>query len=115
MIGQRVGWHRDRRGAERRLLKELSELRSREGIGITVVFDGRPPEDIADGDLVEDVRVFFAGPRTSADDRIFELAEETANPESLLAVTSDRTLAARLDALGVRTLRSGAFRRMLGD
>jgi predicted RNA-binding protein with PIN domain len=115
VMGQRVGWHRDRRGARRRLLKELSDLQSREGFTITVVFDGPAPEDISDGHLLDGVRVFFAGPRSSADDRIVDLAREASHRESLLGVTSDRALAAHLHDLGVRTLRSGAFREMLGD
>lgn len=114
-MGQRVGWHRDRRGAQRRLMRELAELRSSEDVDIIVVFDGPTPENISDGEIRDGVHVFFAGPRSNADDRIVQLAQETSDTEGLLAITSDRALAARLRDLGVRTLRSGAFRRKLGD
>ena len=42
VMGQRVGWHRDRAGARRRLVDELQRFARRSGDRIEVVFDGVP-------------------------------------------------------------------------
>ncbi len=118
VMGQRVGWHRDRAGARRRLVREVSSFcRSRgvEAIKAVVVFDGSPGADEAAGRIVGGVRVVFAGPGSDADGRIVELASTMAGEGGLLAVTSDRELRERLAEHGVRSIRSGEFRRMLGD
>lgn len=114
VMGQRVGWHRDKTGARERLVRELAELGRRDRVIITVVFDGRVPEGMSDGEDVDGVHVFFAHPGSDADERIIGLAPGLAarqRDEPFLAVTSDRELARRLHALGVETMRSGEFRR----
>jgi predicted RNA-binding protein with PIN domain len=105
VIGTRPdGWWRDRAGAARRLINALQEYARRRGDRIAVVFDGRPlsdfPEGVHDGVLVAYAR---HGGRDAADDRIVEEVERDDDPSSLVVVTSDQGLQARVHALGART------------
>ena len=60
VIGSRPdGWWRDRPGATRRLVAALQSLAARTGDEITVVFDGRPLADLAEG-VHDGVRVAYA-------------------------------------------------------
>jgi predicted RNA-binding protein with PIN domain len=104
VIGSRAdGWWRDRRAATRRLVAELQARARRTGERIAVVLDGRPlaglPEGVHDGVLVAYAR---RRGRDAADDRIVEEVAHDADPASLVVVTSDRALAARVRALGAR-------------
>ena len=105
VIGTRPdGWWRDRAGASRRLIGALQEYASRGGDRIAVVLDGRPlpdyPEGVHDGVLVAYAR---RGGPDAADDRIVEEVEHDRDPSSLVVVTSDQGLRARVHALGART------------
>ncbi len=84
-------------------------------VAVTVVFDGKPLDGINDGSDVDGVTVFFARPGSDADERIVELARYATEPEQILAVTSDGQLNDRLQDLGVETMRSGRFRRLLEE
>jgi len=97
------GWWRDRDGAARRLVTELQALVARTGDRITVVFDGRPLADLAQG-AHDGVDVLYARRpgRDAGDDRIVEAVRDDAAPESLVVVTSDRELARRVRELGAR-------------
>jgi hypothetical protein len=108
VIGSRPdGWWHDRRGAMVALVHALGEL----GEPATVVFDGRP----FDAPYVPGVEVLFAerGGRNAADDRIAALVESDTEPAELLVVTSDRDLAARVEAAGAGVEGAGSFRRRL--
>jgi predicted RNA-binding protein with PIN domain len=110
IMGQRIGWHRDKPAARRRLIDELQRLAERLDTGITVVFDapgGRPPE------MLGRVEVLYARGHETADDRIVDLVRQRPGDPALVAVTSDRELARRLADCGVAVTRSGAFRRLL--
>jgi predicted RNA-binding protein with PIN domain len=113
VMGQRVGWHRNKPEAQRRLLLELAEMKRQQDVVVTVVFDGKPLDGINDGSHVDGVTVYFARPWSDADERIVELARDAPEPEQILAVTSDRRLNDQLEYLGVRTMRSGRFRKLL--
>ena len=113
VMGQRVGWHRDKPAAEKRLIEELSAWNRKESETVTVVFDGSPLEGINDGETVDGVQIYFAHPGSDADERIVELSEKTDDRRKIVAVTSDRRLSERLRLLGVKTIRSGQFRKML--
>jgi predicted RNA-binding protein with PIN domain len=111
VIGSRPdGWWRDRRGAMRRLARELDGFARQTGEAVTVVFDGAPHDVPADR-----VEVRFAGRRgpNAADADIAALAEADADPASLRVVTSDRALAGRVRSAGADVLGAGAFRRRL--
>ena len=113
VMGQRVGWHRDKPAAQKRLIKELSAWNRKQSETATVVFDGSPLEGIHDGETVDGVQIYFAHPGRDADERIVELSEKTDDRQKIVAVTSDRRLRRRLMFLGVKTIRSGQFREML--
>jgi uncharacterized protein YaiI (UPF0178 family) len=98
VIGSRPdGWWRDRRGAQRALVRRLGERRER----VTVVFDGRPH----DTDPAPGVEVAFA---PHADDAIAALAAP-----GVRVVTSDRGLAERVRAAGGDVEPAKAFRERL--
>jgi predicted RNA-binding protein with PIN domain len=94
------GWWRDRHGAMQRLVDALDDLAAASGDEIAVVFDGRPRDIRAIA-----VEVAFA---VHADDAI----AERAGPDATV-VTSDRELAARVQARGAAVTGSGAFRDRL--
>jgi predicted RNA-binding protein with PIN domain len=117
VIGSRPdGWWRDRDAAIRRLLVRLQRAATRSDGALTLVLDGRPLADVAEGlhDGV-DVRYARRGGRDAADDRIVELVAADSDPTSLCVVTSDRELATRVTALGTTTQGAGAFLRRLDD
>ncbi len=114
VMGQRVGWHRDKPAARRRLISDLVHF-AEGGERVTVVFDGRPDPDTPDGSSRGDVQVFFAHPGATADDRIIELLDEQPERADWIVVTSDRELVSRAQSRGCRVLRSGELRRRLGD
>jgi predicted RNA-binding protein with PIN domain len=104
VIGSRPdGWWKDREGASRRLVGDLQRRAATTPDRIAVVLDGRPlpglPEGVHGGVLVAYAR--RAG-RDAADDRIVEEVARDDDPASLVVVTSDRALAARVRELGAR-------------
>jgi predicted RNA-binding protein with PIN domain len=102
VIGSRPnGWWRDRDGAARTLLTRLASLAASEGIEVTAVLDGRPLQEMPEGEH-RGVHVVYARRpgRDAADDRIVELVAEDADVASLEVVTSDRGLAERVRAHG---------------
>jgi predicted RNA-binding protein with PIN domain/nicotinic acid mononucleotide adenylyltransferase len=105
VIGSRPdGWWRDRAGAARRLIGALQEYARRRGDRIAVVLDGRPladfPEGVHGGVLVAYAR---RGGPDAADDRIVEEVERDRDPSSLIVITSDQGLQARVQAFGAGT------------
>ena len=112
-MGQRVGWHRDRAGARRRLLGDLARFARREAASLTVVFDGAPDEHFPEGSDFMGVRVHYAARGSTADERIKSMVDEARERRTLLVVTSDRQLADYVRRSGVRVERSGEFRKRL--
>ncbi len=115
VMGQRVGWHRDKPGARRRLLTELSKFARVKGVTLDVVFDGAPEEFFPDGSLFMGVRVYYAARGSDADARIKLLVEASRERRTLVVVTSDRQLADYVRRCGVRVMSSGEFRRWLDE
>lgn len=113
VMGQRVGWHADKRGARRRLLSELARFAREEGARVEVVFDGAPDEHFPDGSYFMGVRVFYAERGSDADSVIKRMVDAARERRTLVVVTSDRELASYVRASGVRVLRSGEFRKRL--
>ena len=112
-MGQRVGWHRDKAGARRRLLAELSRFSRDEGIPVEVVFDGAPDDDFPDGSTHGAVYVRYSNRGSDADSRIEDLVEHSPMPEMLTVVTSDQRLTDQVRRLGAQVMRSGELRREL--
>ena len=113
VMAQRVGWHRDKPGARRRLLEELARLARASGVSIEVVFDGAPDEFFPDGSDFMGVRVFYAERGRDADERIKQLVESARERRTLKVVTSDRALSDYVRHCGVEVVKSGEFRRRL--
>ena len=113
VMAQRVGWHRDKAGARRRLLGELARLARAEGLTVEAVFDGAPDEFFPDGSYFMGVRVFYAERGRDADARIKQLVEASRERRTLKVITSDRALADYVRRCGAEVVRSGDFRRRL--
>ena len=111
VIGSRPdGWWRDREGAKRRLASELGAL-AEGGDEVTVVFDGREPEEPLEAPGI--TVVFAPGGPNAADDRIAELVAADPDPASLTVVTSDGDLVRRVSEVGARTTGARSLRREL--
>jgi predicted RNA-binding protein with PIN domain len=115
VIGQRVGWHRDKPGSRRLLMQDLARLAKVKKLRLAVVFDGAPDPQFPDGSSYRGVKIFYSRQGSDADTRIIEMVEAERNKKNLIVVTSDTTLAARVRANGVRVMRSGEFRRILNE
>jgi predicted RNA-binding protein with PIN domain len=113
VMAQRVGWHRDKAGARRRLMTELSRFARGAGVTVEVVFDGAPEDFFPDGSYFMGVRVFYAERGSDADSRIKELVEASRERRTLKVITSDRALADYVRRCGVEVIRSGEFRKRL--
>lgn len=117
VIGARPdGWWRDRAGAMRALVQQLTADHHATGRRFTVVVEGGSvPDDLAEhaGAGVDAVVADRRGP-DAADDRIVRLVRDSDDPQSLIVVTSDRELAARVEGLGARTVGAGTFRAEIG-
>ncbi len=113
VMAQRVGWHRDKAGARRRLLEEVVRFARAAGVTAEVVFDGAPDDFFPDGSDFMGVRVFYAERGRDADARIKQLAEASRERRTLKVVTSDRALADYVRRCGVEVVRSGEFRARL--
>ena len=113
VMGQRVGWHRDKAGARRRLLGELARFAREAGVTVEAVFDGAPDEFFPDGSSFMGVRVFYAERGGDADARIKHLVEGSRERRTLKVVTSDRALADYVRRCGAEVIRAGEFRRRL--
>jgi hypothetical protein len=96
------------------LLRRLQQAATRSRDALTLVLDGRPPPDLAEGEY-DGVEVRYARRRgrDAADDRIVELVAADSDPATLRVVTSDRDLVDRVTALGATTEGAGAFLRRL--
>ena len=113
VMAQRVGWHRDKPGARRRLLKELARFAREAGVTVEAVFDGAPDDFFPDGSSFMGVRVFYAERGSDADTRIKRMVESSRERRTLKVVTSDRALADYVRLCGAQVVRSGEFRKRL--
>ena len=113
VMGQRVGWHRDRVRARRDLLDELARFALMKKVRVAVVFDGAPDEHFADGSSYRGVGVYYAERGSDADERIKALVEHSRERQTLLVVTSDRALSEYVRRCGAQVVRSGEFRRRM--
>jgi predicted RNA-binding protein with PIN domain len=111
VIGTRPdGWWRDRDGAARRLLGRVQRLAADTDDEVTLVLDGRPIADLAEGPH-EGVQVAYArrAGRDAGDDRIVEVVAALTEPTAAHVITSDRGLAARVRDLGATVTGAGTF------
>lgn len=114
-MAQRVGWHRDKQKARRRLMDELARFAEVKRVRVMVVFDGAPEQHFADGASYKGVRLFYSLRGSNADERIKQMVEEARERSTLLVVTSDRALADYVRRCGARVIRSGEFRKKIEE
>ena len=108
------GWWRDRAGAARRLIADLTPLARGPGAW-TVVFDGSPQDEAAQP--VGGLSVEYA-PRhgaDAADDRIIELLSGLPPGTDAVVYTSDRRLRERAIVLGARVEGASALLRAIAE
>ncbi len=115
VMAQRVGWHRDKPGARRALLDELSSFAQARKVTVAVVFDGAPEQHFADGAGYKGIRVFYAERGSDADERIKRMVEAARERRTLFVITSDRALAAYVRRCGAQVIRSGEFRQRMQE
>ena len=107
------GWWRDRAGAARRLVDELTPLALRHAGAWTIVFDGKEPPRMPPSPERLVVIHTGHGHRDGADDRIVELLHEHSHPAASLVYTSDAKLRAGVKALGAHVMGSGTLLRQI--
>lgn len=113
VMGQRVGWHRNKPSAQRKLIDEVERLvRLREEPHI-LVFDAKPNSTVPDKWSRSLLTVQYAKPGSSADELILELVYRHDQHPEVLVITSDRALTRQVQVLGAKVMRSGIFRRIL--
>ena len=113
VMGQRVGWHRNKPAAQRQLIDKVERLaRLREEPHI-LVFDAKPNATVPDRWSRSMLTVQYARPGSSADELILELVYRHEQHPEVLVITSDRALIRQIQVLGAKVMRSGAFRKML--
>ncbi len=115
VMGQRVGWHRDKSAAQQRLAQEVERAARCRDEPHILVFDAKPKAPFPDK---VDQRLFtvrYARPGKSADRLILELVYRYKNHSDITVITSDRALTRQIHQLGARVTRSGIFRKMLEE
>lgn len=113
VMAQRVGWHRDKTGARRRLLEELARFARQARVRVAVVFDGAPEDHFPDGSSFMGVKVFYAERGSNADERIKRMVDASRQRRTLFVITSDRDLGNYVRACGAQVVRAGEFRQRL--
>jgi predicted RNA-binding protein with PIN domain len=110
VIGSRPdGWWKDRGGAMAALVERLDQWASVHTDGVTVVFE-RPTT--LTSSVIEIAHAAKAA-ANSADDEIVRLVRADDRAHDLRVVTSDRTLADRVRALGASVVPAESFRDLV--
>jgi predicted RNA-binding protein with PIN domain len=107
------GWWRDRARAARGLAAQVAAFARDAGEPVTLYFDGRPRDLGLPGDTPLRTRFADRPGRNAADHAIAEHVEAAADPAAIRVVTSDRELAARVQAAGAQVEGAGRFRSRL--
>ena len=113
VMGQRVGWHRDKSAAQQRLIDEVGHLARLRGEPHILVFDAEPEFKIPPNPIHSLLMIQYAQTGSSADELILELVYSNIGRSDVSVVTSDRALSRQVEVLGAKVTRSGAFRQML--
>jgi hypothetical protein len=115
VVGSRPdGWWRDRAGAARRLIHEITSAHLPLG-EIVIVLEGAARAGVPAGEL-DGVRVIHAP--GSGDDQIVELVKsetQRTGPRPMTVITSDRQLRDRVAALGAISHGPRTFRGQLDE
>lgn len=114
VMGQRVGWHRNKSAARQRLIDEVERLARSRNEPHALIFDATSGSAAPDDRIRPLLTVRYARAGSSADELILELIYRHDRPSELRVVTSDRALSRQVQVLGAGVTRSGSFRRLLG-
>lgn len=112
----KLGWPSTSLEAQRaRLLRELGPLAARNGIEVTVVFDGadldhRPPVSAPRG-----VRVRFSAGGVTADDVLLDMVRAEPPGRPVVVVSSDGEVVAGATGAGARAVPSSTLLALLGS
>ena len=114
VMGQRIGWHRNKPAARQKLTEEVERIAMLRDEQHILVFDAKPSSSAPDKRSPSLLAVHYARNGASADELILELVYHYSDRLSEVSVvTSDRALTRQIHVLGARVMRSGTFRRML--
>jgi predicted RNA-binding protein with PIN domain len=115
VIGSRPdGWWKDRNKAMAALVERLECWAAQgdaRGDGVTVMFE-QPPSPPIRSSSITVTHAARAAPN-SADDEIVRLVAADARPQEIRVVTSDRTLADRVRAVGASVCPAASFRALI--
>lgn len=98
---------------EEKLIRVLGSYRARTGRSITVIFDPGGGFALPRARRYRGIDVVFAPHGSSADTLIAQRVKKSRDRLGWLVVTSDRQLAAKVEALGARVQSADAFAREL--
>ena len=113
VLGSRPdGWWRDRPAAMERLARRLDAFAGREGLRLTVVFDGREHARLAAAVTRIEVRFAPGGP-DAADREIVRMIRDDHDPDRIIAASSDRRLRNSIKAAGAASIGAGELLRRL--
>ena len=115
VMAQTIGWHRNKAGARKRLIRELAGFVAVHRVRVQVVFDGRPDEEFPEGTKYRSVRVLYARQGSDADSRIKEIIRKSSYKRDMIVVSSDRELVSFANRKGTKVITSGKFRKMLDE
>ncbi|MBI5569993.1 MAG: NYN domain-containing protein [Desulfomonile tiedjei] len=115
VMAQRVGWHKDRSAARRRLIHDLVRFVAVRRTKVNVVFDGEPDEAFPEGRRFKGVHILYARHGSDADSRIKELIVRSSFKRDLIVVSSDRELQSFAGRQGAKVMASGQFRALLEE
>lgn len=113
VMGQRVGWHRNKSAAQQQLIGEVGRMAKLREEPHILVFDARPKSTAPDELSGSLLTVRYARSGSSADELILELVYRHNRNSEVSVVTSDRALTRQVRVLGAKVIRSGAFRQTL--
>jgi predicted RNA-binding protein with PIN domain len=113
VMGQRVGWHRNKSAAQQQLMDEVKQIALSQNEPHILVFDARPGSTARDTWNHPLLTIQYARCGSSADELILELVYSHSQDSEVSVVTSDRALARQIRVLGAKVMPSGVFRRML--
>lgn len=115
VMGQRVGWHRNKSAARQRLMREVEALAHSKKDPLILVFDGKKESALSSRTPHPLISIQFSRKGATADELILELVYEHLKNSTVTVVTSDRALTRQIQILGANVMRSGAFRKILDE
>lgn len=95
-----------------RAIQQLARFADREKVQIIAVLGGRPLREVANGESLNNVRVYYVEENSSVADQM-EKTIGSVSSSKAVAITNDKQLDERLVARGIATLRISTLRKAL--